>query len=48
MTSLEEIYQGLAAQFQTQTGQSAGSSSELAVRFYAVAAQLYSLYVQAE
>ena len=48
MTTLEEIYQGLAAQFQAQTGQTAGGNSELAVRFYAVAAQLYSLYVQAE
>ena len=31
-----------------QTGKTAGSSSELAVRFYAVAAQIYSLYVQGE
>ncbi len=46
--TLEEIYQGLAAEFQAQTGQTAGGSSELAVRFYAVAAQIYSLYVQAE
>lgn len=48
MITLEEIYQGLAARFQAQTGQTAGGSSELAVRFYAVAAQIYSLYVQAE
>lgn len=48
MITLEEIYQGLAAQFQEKTGQAAGASSELAVRFYAVAAQIYSLYVQAE
>lgn len=48
MVTLEEIYQGLASEFQAQTGQTAGASSELAVRFYAVAAQLYSLYVQAE
>ena len=48
MMTLEEIYQGLAAEFQAQTGQTAGGSSELAVRFYAVAAQIYSLYVQAE
>ena len=45
--TLEEIYRELAGEFQTQTGLSAGSS-ELAVRFYAVAAQLYGLYVQAE
>ena len=48
MITLEEIYQGLAAEFQAQTGKAAGSSSELAVRFYAVAAQIYSLYVQGE
>lgn len=48
MITLEEIYQGLASEFQEQTGQTAGGSSELAVRFYAVAAQIYSLYVQAE
>ena len=48
MITLEEIYQRLAAEFQAQTGKTAGSSSELAVRFYAVAAQIYSLYVQGE
>lgn len=48
MITLEEIYAGLAAEFQSQTGMTAGSSSELAVRFYAVAAQIYSLYVQGE
>jgi len=48
LITLEEIYQGLASEFQAQTGQTAGGSSELAVRFYAVAAQIYSLYVQAE
>ena len=48
MITLEEIYRGLAAEFQAQTGKTAGSSSELAVRFYAVAAQIYSLYVQGE
>lgn len=48
MITLEEIYAGLAAEFQAQTGKTAGSSSELAVRFYAVAAQIYSLYVQGE
>ena len=48
MITLEEIYQGLAAEFQARTGRTAGGSSELAVRFYAVAAQIYSLYVQGE
>ncbi len=46
--TLEEIYQGLAAEFHQQTGQTTGGSSDLAVRFYAVAAQIYSLYVQTE
>ena len=48
MITLEEIYQGLAVEFQARTGKTAGSSSELAVRLYAVAAQIYSLYVQGE
>lgn len=48
MKTIEEIYQGLAAEFQSRTGTAAGSSGDLAARFYAVAAQLYSLSVQAE
>lgn len=48
MQTLEEIYQGLASDFTSRTGLAAVGSSELAVRFYAVAAQVYSLYVQAE
>lgn len=48
MITLEEIYAGLASEFQTRTGKTAGASSELAVRFYAVAAQIYALYVQGE
>lgn len=48
MITLEEIYAGLAAEFQSRTGKSAGASSDLAVRFYAVAAQIYALYVQGE
>lgn len=46
--TVEEIYQELAGEFQSRTGLSAGGSGDLAARFYAVAAQLYSLYVQAE
>lgn len=45
---MEEIYQELAAEFQEQTGLTAGGSGDLAVRFYAVAAQLYGLYAQAD
>lgn len=48
MKSVEEIYQELMAQFCARTGLSAPENGDLAVRFYAVAAQLYSLYVQAE
>lgn len=48
MKTMEEIYQELAGEFQSRTGLSAGGSGDLAVRFYAVAAQLYSLYAQAE
>lgn len=48
MKSVEEIYQELMAQFCAKTGLSAPENGDLAVRFYAVAAQLYTLYVQAE
>ena len=48
MKSVEEIYQELTAQFCAGTGLSALEDGDLTVRFYAVAAQLYSLYVQAE
>lgn len=48
MKTMEEIYQELAEEFHSRTGLSAGGSGDLAVRFYAVAAQLYSLYAQAE
>ena len=48
MKSVEDIYQELMAQFCAKTGLSAPENGDLAVRFYAVAAQLYTLYVQAE
>lgn len=48
MRTVEEIYQDMAARFAQRTGLTAAGDSDLAVRFYAVAAQLYSLYVQAE
>lgn len=48
MRTVEEIYQGLAADFLADSGVTAGGSGELSARFYAVAAQIYSLYVQAE
>ena len=48
MRTLEEIYQELAAEFREKTGLSAAGSGDLAARFYAVAAQLYGLYIQAD
>lgn len=48
MKNTEEIYQALAGDFQTRTGLSAGGNGDLAVRFYAVAAQLSGLYAQAD
>lgn len=48
MKTMEEIYQELAAEFQRRTGLAAAGSGDLAVRFYAVAAQLYGLYAQAD
>lgn len=48
MKTIEEIYQELAAEFWNRTGLTAGGNGDLAVRFYAVAAQLYGLYAQAD
>lgn len=48
MKTMEEIYQELAAEFRMRTGLTAGGSGDLAVRFCAVASQLYGLYAQAE
>ena len=47
MKSLEKIYGELLADFQTRTGLEVSSDGDLAVRFYAVAAQLHALYLQA-
>lgn len=48
MKTVEEIYREMCARFQEKTGVTASEGGDLAVRFYAVAAELYSLYVQAE
>ncbi len=48
MITMDEIYQQMAAEFQARTGLSTAGCGELAARFYAVAAQLYGLYVQAD
>lgn len=48
MKTLEEIYQNMLAQFTKVTGVAPGESGDLAVRLYAVAAQIYALYVQVD
>lgn len=48
MKELEEIYQEMLDCFAQRTGLEAAESCDLAVRFYAVAAQVYALYVQAD
>lgn len=48
MKTMEQIYGEMAAVFAQQSGLEAGSAGDLAVRLYAVAAQVYSLYLQAE
>ena len=44
----EEIYQQMAACFEEETGTALRGDGDMAVRLYAVAAQIYGLYVQAE
>ncbi len=44
--TVEEIYGEMRALFQQETGISLRETSEMAVRFYAVATQIYGLYVQ--
>ena len=46
--TIEEIYSGMAADFSARTGLEVSASGDLAVRLYAVAAQIYSLEVQAD
>ncbi len=48
MKTVEEIYQEMAAAFAEATGMEAAGSGDLAVRLYAVAAQIYAMYVQAQ
>ena len=48
MKTTEEIYQQMAAAFARETGAEVGANGELAVRLYAVAAEIYALYVQSE
>jgi len=46
--TIEEIYQGMLGIFQKETGLSLAGDGDMAVRLYAVAAQIYALYVQAD
>lgn len=46
--TIEEIYSGMMAEFVEKTGLETSASGDLAVRLYAVAAQIYGLQVQAD
>lgn len=48
MKTIEEIYNAMTADFAARTGMEASGSGDLAARLYAVAAEIYSLHVQAE
>lgn len=48
MKSMEEIYNEMLASFQRETGLEASATSDLAVRLYAVAAQIHTLYIQGD
>lgn len=47
MKTMEEIYEEMLAVFSERTGLKTDAVGDLAVRFYAVAAQIYALYLQA-
>lgn len=46
MKTIEEIYEEMLAVFRRETGAEASAVSDLSVRLYAVAAQVYGLYAQ--
>ena len=48
MKSVEEIYNEMMAAYAQATGTEAAASGDLAVRMYAMAAQVFALYVQCE
>lgn len=48
MKTMDEIYNEMRSCFAEETGLEAGAGGDLAVRFYALAAQLHALYIQAE
>ncbi len=47
MKTIDEIYGEMRELFSQRTGLDAGAGGDLAVRFYAVAAQIHALYLQA-
>jgi len=47
MKTVDEIYREMMEIFTEHTGLEAGTGGDLAVRFYAVAAQIHALYLQA-
>lgn len=46
--TVDEIYDQMAELFQQETGLTLSSGGDMAVRLYAVASQIYALYVQAD
>ena len=44
----DEIYEQMVEVFQKETGLTLSSGGDMAVRLYAVASQIYALYVQAD
>ena len=48
MKSIDEIYGEMTAIFEQETGVALAGDGDMAVRLYAVAAQIYALYVQAD
>lgn len=48
MKTMEEIYEEMLSVFRRETGAEASAVSDLSVKLYAVAAQVYGLYNQAE
>lgn len=48
MKTVEEIYQEMLACFEQRSGMTPGQGCDLSVRLYALAAQIYALYVQAD
>lgn len=48
MRSVQELFEEMAAAFQRETGQAVAPAGDMAVRLYAVAAQIWGLYAQSD